>query len=419
MYCIFNGNNLNTGNYETNSVDVSPPNIKLNKYELARYDGVVVTNKQLGERTIKIKGRILANNMTEADTRLDTLNSYLNDSNKDLIVEVAGVNRKFNATLSGFMVTKTGYSITWEATFSSASLGEAIDTTTLAFGTYTTTNSYVNTILGSYKTEPTIDLTVNQVEPYWLTKYMDFNNPYRNERIRITREWNWYDRVVINGADKTVSLYASSKTVIDDCDVTTGWTSSHTLSIEASLMKEGVGCLKNVMAGAAQACDFIRLDATAVDLSATMGKIIIPVFIPTPTAGAVASIKFYAGSDATLANNYSLWTITTQWDGSALATNAWNYVVVDLSTGNTDTGTPDRTAIISVQVTIYGTSAAMQLNGVFLDYITLQKAGITATALDYEGTFPYLDIGSSTIVASDEFTSRNITITGSYSKRYL
>jgi len=79
----------------------------------------------------------------------------------------------------------------------------------------------------------------------------------------------------------------------------------------------------------------------------------------------------------------------------------------------------DRTAIISVQVTIYGTSAAMQLNGVFLDYITLQKAGITATALDYEGTFPYLDIGSSTIVASDEFTSRNITITGSYSKRYL
>jgi hypothetical protein len=420
MYCVYNGNNLNTGNYETNSITVNPPSIKLNKYELARRDGVVVTNKQYGERTIKISGRVLANNITEADTRLDTLNTYFNYDNKDLIVEVAGVNRKYNATPNGFSVTKTGYSFAWEATLTSSSFGEAITTTALAFGTYTTPTSYVNTILGSFKAEPTIDMTVNQVEPYWTTKYIDFNNPYRNERLRITRTWNWYDRVVINGADKTVSLYASTKTVIDACDVTTGWTSSHTLSLDATNMKEGVGCLKNVMAGAAVLVSYSRLNATAIDLSSTMGKVIFPIFIPTPTAGAVLSVRFQIGSDATLAANWDQFDVTTQWDGSALTTNAWNYIVIDLASNPTGTGgTVNRAAIKSILIAVCGTSGALQLNGVLLDYISLQKAGVTATTIDYEGTFPEYGLGTSSILVEDELTSRNITVTGTYVKRYL
>jgi hypothetical protein len=185
-------------------------------------------------------------------------------------------------------------------------------------------------------------------------------------------------------------------------------------------MKEGVGCLKVVMGGAAAATNFIRLDATAIDLSSTMGKVIIPLFIPTPSAGAVASVSFNVGSDATLAANWAIWTVATQWDGSALATNAWNYVVVDLSVAPTSTnGTPVYTAVKSIAIVINGTSAAMQLSGVFLDYLTLQKPSVVSTVLDYEGTFPYLDIGSSTIAITDELTSRNITITGAYSKRYL
>ena len=422
MYCIFNGHRLDTGNYETNSIELNAPSIRLNKYELARYDGVIITNKQYGERTIKISGRILANNLIEAEERLDTLNSYLNDSNKELIVEIAGATRKFDATLSSFVVNKTGYSFNWIATFVSNSIGENPDTTTLTFGTYSSSStSYVNTISGSYKAEPVIDMTVNKIDPFWEYAYLDIYNAARNERLRITRIWNWFDRVVVDGSAKTVSLYATTKTVIDTCDSTTGWTSTHTLSADTTNMKEGDGCLKVVMAGAAATTDFIRLNnSTTIDISASAGYIIIPLFIPTPTVGAVASVSFYGGKNATLAADYDYWTVSTQWDGSAIATNAWNFLKVDLSTAPTGTnGTPDRTLVKSLKVVINGTAATMQLNGALLDYLTIQKAGITSSSIDYEGTFPYLDIGSTTLVISDELTSRNITITGYYTKRYL
>jgi len=418
---IYNGYELNTSPNKVLGIDYRKvPNVLLNVHQLARTDGEIVTNTNWGNKIIVIEGRTTGSSKNNLDENIDTLYSKFINYGKNLDIVVNGSTRRYTATISDTEISTHDCVATWKITFTCSALSKATSTTSLTMGTYTTSpTGYANTIAGSYKAQPIIDFTINQIEPYWESKYIDIANSALNERIRLTNNWNWFDRVVINGDLKTVNIYNTTKTIIDECESITGWTSSHTLSLETSNQKQGNGALNNVMAGAAQDCDFIRLNNSSLDLSSTRGNVIIPVFIPTPSAGTVESIKFYIGSDATLASNYSLWTKTTQWNGTALATNAWNYIMIDLSTGNTDTGTPIRTSIISIKITVHGTSTAMQLSGVLIDYITVQKSSVTPTILDYEGTIPYLGIGSSTLTISDELTSRNITFTGSYYKRYL
>jgi hypothetical protein len=205
-------------------------------------------------------------------------------------------------------------------------------------------------------------------------------------------------------------------------DSATGWTSTTaTISLDTANEIEGTGAVKAVMAAASLFCDFDRLNyATNIDLSSTIGIVILPIFIPTPTAGAVANIRFTAGSDASLGTNSLYWNVSTQYDGSAIATNAWNYIKVDLSTAATSTsGSPVRTAIKSIRVSIQGTAATMQLNGALLDYISLYKTSVVGETLDFEGTFPDLNLGTCALTVEDEFTARSIVITGNYYKRWL
>jgi hypothetical protein len=204
-------------------------------------------------------------------------------------------------------------------------------------------------------------------------------------------------------------------------DSITDWTSSHTLSLDTTNEIEGTGANKVVMAAAALRASFFRLNyATTVDLSSTMGSILMPIFIPTPTAGAVQSIRLLIGKNATLAADYVYWDITTQYDGSVLATNAWNYINLDLATAVTGTnGTPDRTLTKSIEIAITGTAATMQLNGALLDYISVYKASVVGETLDFEGTFPDLNLGTCALTVEDEFTARSIVITGNYYKRWL
>jgi hypothetical protein len=88
------------------------------------------------------------------------------------------------------------------------------------------------------------------------------------------------------------------------------------------------------------------------------------------------------------------------------------------TTPDNTTGTPTRTAIKSIQISLRDGSN-FQLNGWRVDYITLQKQGITPQAQDYEGTFPDLNLGSCSLVFTDEFTTRKAVVTGSYYKRYI
>jgi hypothetical protein len=422
-YLVFNSKNLdNNVDYEALSLEIKMPEKKVNRYSLARTDGEKVTGSTYGSSRIIAKGRIKSDSRAAMDIKLDRLKSYLSPINKDLDVYVSGAVRRYVATVESFESKVEGYSCFFTITFVSNGLAKDTVTTALTVNSPITTSSTTHTadFGGTYNARPLVDFTIVGCDPYWESKYIEFSNAHLLKKIRFTRTWVWGDRVVFDGDTKTVLLYPSTSNIIDACESITGWTSTHTLSLEASLMKQGSGCLKQVMAGAASVVSASRLNATAVDLNSTVGKVIIPIFIPTPTAGAVASVGLVLGSDATLASNYVYWTKTTQYDGSALATNAWNFIEVDLSTSPTGSaGTAVRTAIKSIRIDVTGTSGAMQLNGVLIDYLTYYKASIVGQALDYEGIFPEFEPGSGTLTIADELTSRRITLSGTYYKRYL
>ena len=108
------------------------------------------------------------------------------------------------------------------------------------------------------------------------------------------------------------------------------------------------------------------------------------------------------------------------YEGSCLASfvpNAGKYSAVTAVTGTN--GTPDRTLTKSIEIAITGTSAAMQLNGALLDCIAVYKASVVGETLDFEGTFPDLNLGTCALTVEDEFTARSIVITGNYYKRWL
>lgn len=421
-YATFNSFFLKSDSYTLIKLDVGSPRTKVSKYELARADGQVVTSQHYGEREITVEGKINADNLDDMNTKLDSLKAALVGIDKNLDVYYGNSLRRYTATVGSFEYKTQGYFCEYTIIFTANAFGIELENTSLVFGTYLSSGTtYSNTISGSYKSKPVIQFVVNQIDPYWQTGYIDITNNELTQRIRINKTFNWYETLVIDAEQKTVSVYETTKTIVDLCEAITGWTSTHTLALETANMKQGAGALKVSMASASATTDFIRLNTTATnDFSSTSGKIILPIFIPTPDAGAVASISFYMGSDATLASNYMYWTVSTQWDGSALATNAWNYVVIDLSTSATGTtGSPVRTAIKSTKIVINGTAGTMKLTGALLDYITLQKAGVTATEIDYEGIFPDLSLGNCALLFSDNLTSRNITVTGYYKKRYL
>jgi hypothetical protein len=164
---------------------------------------------------------------------------------------------------------------------------------------------------------------------------------------------------------------------------------------------------------------FTKLNFTpSININTAAGYVIVPIFVPTPTSGTLASVDFSFGSDATLTTNTITFNKTLQYDGSSITNNAWNYFAINLSTGGTVVGTPVRTAIISMSVTLNAT-ATMKLVGVLLDYTTIQIASIIGEPMDYEGTFPDLNIPSCTLSVTDEFTDRDIAITGSYFKRFI
>ncbi len=423
FYATFNGYDFNSSVSKVLDVDTySSPAVTVNNYKLARSDGEVVVNSTYGGKNITIKGRIKASDRTELDNQIDIFKSYLSGHEKYLDLLINGITRRYIATVTNTSYTiRNGCVCLWEIEFTTSGFGYDTSTSSLTFGTYAASNTpYSNTIGGSYKTYPIIDLTVNQVDPYWSNKYLQVKNSVTNQRLRITRTWHWHDRIVINGNTRQVTLYPTIKTIIDEMNLTTGWTSGHTLSSDVVNMKEGSGAQKIVMGSAATSTYIQKLNfAPSINLDTSTGKIIIPVFIPTPTSGIVTKLTLTLGSDTTLASNYLTYEKTTQWNGATIATNDWNYFEIDMLTTPTSTvGTPVRAGIKSLKITL-SDSSNFQLNGALIDYITLNKTSIIPQLIDYEGTFTDLEIGNTVLTFEDEFTTRNITITGNYTKRYL
>lgn len=419
---IYNNYDLKANGYFIIKIDVTSPKTNVFKYDLARSDGQIVTNQLYNERKITIEGKIDANDYDEMLAKIDTLKQKLVGIDKNLDIYLGTQQRRYVATCESFNYTTQGYFCEFEITFTANAFGKDFNATALTFGTYTSTpTTYTNTIAGSYKSKPYINLKFSSVIPYIDNAYLQFYNPDTNQRLRITRKWGFEDTVIIDGENKTVTAYPTDITAIDTCDSTTGWTvdTGETLSSESALRIEGSASFKNTMSTTKSDTFIQRLNGTSTDLSSTKGYVVVPLYIPNPATGTISSIRLRLGSDATLATNYVDYSVSTQYDGSAIQYSDWNYFKFDLSTAPTaSSGATNRAAILSLQVAIVFTTTG-KINGWYMDYISLNKPSIIPQSVDYEGTFPDLGIGNTALVVSDEFTKRSIVITGSYYKRYI
>lgn len=421
MYnAVFNSNNLGTGDYKISKIDVAMPSTDVNKYKLVRSDGQIVTSKFYGGRTIKVSGSINANNYDQMQARLDTLKTWVDGYGKPLDITLGNTVRRYTATVDSFNYKTQGYFCEWDILFTCDSIGYDSNNTALTFGTYTSSNtSYSNTIGGTYKTYPYLELQFNYVVPYWSAKYLQLKNPITNEYLRITKQWLPQDKIVINGLTKQVQMYQSSLSVVDSMDTITYWASAHTLTLETVNQMQGVGASKVVMGSAGTSSYVQRLNTGITDMSSTAGKVMIAIFIPTLTSGVISKVTLQIGSDVTLGSNYCNYEVTTQLTGSAITANAWNYFAFDLSTSPTSTtGSPVRTAIRSISI-IVSDGSNFQANGLLFDYLVISKSNPIISSVDYEGLIPSLNTNANSLVFEDELTSRNITITGNYYKRYL
>ena len=428
MIYTFNGYDLND---EANGLKVLKSNLSkmakqyTNSYKLVRSNGAKFTGSTVGEKPLTIEGYISKTTVADLQIKCDELVLKLSAKEKNLDITYAGATRRFVATLNNLVITQNGTYATWSAEFLCyEAFGKDTAATDLACKNAAVTTATYNsneTFGGTANAKPVITLDFAFIEPTWISKYLEFLNTSLSKRLRITRQWATFDKISFDCNARKVTLYPATRSVIDSCDVITGWTSSHTLSLEAVNMKEGVGALKGVMAGADAALTFSKLNFTpTIDLSSAVGTIFIPVFIPTPTSGTVASIDLLIGSDATLANNYCYYRKTTKWDGTALTANAWNWIAIDLSAAPTaTTGAPNRALIKSIQVALNAT-ATVQLNGAFVDVIAVFKTNPIGQSIDFEGNFPEYEAGAGIISLADEFTARKYTITtANYLKRYL
>jgi len=417
-FAQFNNFYLKSDDYHITKIDIGAPKPINNKYELARADGLITTNQNYGERTITVTGSIKAKDLDGMNTKLDTLKANLVGYDKNLDVYLGTLKRRFRATVDSFNYETQGYYCEYEIKFSANSFATDLDNNALVFGTYTANNtSYTNNIEGSFKSKAYMQLQFAHVAPYWVTTYLQINNAAKNQRIRFTNTWGWYDRIILDGTTKSATIYPTTITVIDNCDSITGWTSGSTLASETGTKLQGTAGFKTTT-NLSTNSNNARLNATAIDLSSTLGTVIIPIYITTPTSGSVDTVRLEIGSDANITTNFLYWDKTTQWNGTAISYNSWNYIAFDLSTAATSTtGTPVRTAIKSIRVSVRQASNFQCVW--YMDYITIQKASITPTALDYEGQFPDLNLGNCTFTLTDEYNSRSIAITGSYYKRYI
>lgn len=419
--------NLNTSPHKVLGVKHRElPKIVLNKYQLANTDGEIVTNTNWGEKLIEVEGRTTGDSVNDLHENLDELFVKLTNYNKNLDLTVNGSTRRYTATIKDTKVDvhdSNNCVALWSIIFTCSAYSSATSATSITYGTYTSSNtSYVKSILGSYKATPSFTLTVNTVVPYYNYLYLQLQNTTTNQLMRFTRLWSPDDVISIDGETKEVNIYATTRTTIQNMDSDFNWSApdtNTTLSLNTNDFIEGTGCLQIDMSGTNSTLSFKRITMTAVDLSSTVGYLIIPLYMPTTTGGAYDFIRFYLTDDNTF-TNYYYYDVSTQIDGSAITVDEWNYFKIDLSgTPDGSSGTPDRENIDNIMVTIHGTSSSLQASGVLLDYIVLMKPSVTSEPLDYEGSFIDYNIGNNTLVVTDEFDSRNITITGNYVKRYI
>ncbi len=436
FYVYFNEISLNDSTSKVLDLDAySTPRQINNSYKLARTDGEVVTATYYGSKNITVKGRIKASNRNELDTLIDTFKSKLVGYGKNLDIKMNNVVRRYNATVSDSSYTIRDSCIClWEITFLTNGIGYDSTTTALTFGTYTASNtSYSNTIGGTYKTYPYMEFLINSCLPYWEYRYIEIKNGVTNEYLRINKEYHYNDKIVVNGATKKILAYTSSSNIISSMDTvadnstySVGPLADTSVSIDTSIKTQGIGSiLMNHNTGAAispKGLIIYSYGTNKFDMSQAGAIMCFAVYIPTPIVGTHSSLQIYLSSNISNPYQGRYYNITQQYNGAAFALDSWNYFKIVIDTYTSQTLPFDKSAINSVILNFSGNSGDRNLydwDNARADYFVSFYQSPIAEEIDYEGLIPSLNTGADSLVITDTLDSRNITITGNYTKRYL
>lgn len=105
----YNGNNLQTDNIITNSINHTDlPSKNSGMYGVANADRSAIPFVEYPSRSITIAGVIKGDDQDDLDLRVDQFKQYFNGIDNDLDINYAGSTRRYKATANGISVTRTG-----------------------------------------------------------------------------------------------------------------------------------------------------------------------------------------------------------------------------------------------------------------------------------------------------------------------
>lgn len=207
--CTFNGTDL-SGLTGVTILDIkanSIPNRKLVQAEIAESDGGILTNVFYGLKSILVTGVIEGDTANIAEGYRDTLLSYLSEPNASLIVEQAGTNRVYTATMQDviFSDDNVGGYIPFDIRFNcNDPFGyeqNQIQTTDLGVTTSGDTTAVTNG--GTYKCFPIVWVKVNS---FTGSGSREVSVTIAGVGISVIREWATGETLYIDGVNKTVKV---------------------------------------------------------------------------------------------------------------------------------------------------------------------------------------------------------------------
>lgn len=211
----YNGNSLQTSSIITSDIDLSGMTKDLKMYALSHADASSIPYYGYPSQTIKVSGTLIASSVTGLDALLDTFKGYLVGQDKNLDIDWNGSTRRFTATPQFPKITRPnnlGYAKFQIDFVCTNPFGQDTSSTTALTATSRTLGSYsdVYTFLGTAEYQvPVITITYTAVSGA-TNQYVQFGNANTGQSIVITRTWANSDVLVIDCAQKTVTVNGTS-----------------------------------------------------------------------------------------------------------------------------------------------------------------------------------------------------------------
>jgi len=268
-----------------------------------------------------------------------------------------------------------------------------------------------STEISDFKSPFDVRLSSGSHKPFSFRDEKDVRDSIRNGKVSVNEYGIDGDLLILNYPRQTSSQLSNT-------DSTTGWNVSGdatNLTADTVEFKEGSGSL-NFDVSAGTSLVITNTSLSSKDLTTLQNKSYLVVWVYLPTITNFTSIKADWGSDVT--SNYWTKTETARADGQDLEV-GWNLFAFKWADA-TETGSPDVTAVDSVQFTITYSSATtdtdFRIDDVRIAKATKMKLEYFSEAMTKTSSGDYqLEFNADSVTQTDELLgseSRIAVVTG-------